>query len=83
MAKYEASIEVQVTLTYHIVHQVEAQSPREAESKLQWEAMGMSRQELDLRCDHGDVTQYYDGQETTVAGIGEVEEVPENEEVRP
>lgn len=78
MAHYDAELEIAVTLTYHVLLQVEADTPAEARDKLTWRGLGLTRQELDRLTD-GHPTNRYDGQETTVTDVGEIEEVPDDE----
>ena len=79
MPKYDAQIEVSVKLTYYVLLEVEAQDLKDAEQKLTWEAMGLSRQELDKLTEDGQGVNYYEGQETTVEDVGKIEEVPDGE----
>jgi hypothetical protein len=78
MAKYEAQVEVVVRLDYTIVLQVEARSVEEAGEKLHWEALGLKRQELDRLTD-AHPGNSYDGQQTLVPRIGQIEEVPDGD----
>lgn len=77
--KYDASVEVSIKLTYHVLIEVEAQDLRDAEQKITWQAMGLTRQELDRLIEANPFVHSYDGQETTVEQVGEIEMVPEEE----
>lgn len=79
MAVYEARIAVQVIRTYEVVLQVEADDVAEAGAKLEWKALGMKQVELDRLADDKDDDTYYEGQETAVLDVGQVEEIPEEE----
>ena len=71
MPAYDAGVQVSVTLTYHVLIEVEAATPEEAEEKIRWQALGLTRQDLDRLCD-GRGSNQYEGSETTVLEVGQV-----------
>lgn len=71
MRTYDAGVRLTVTLTYYVTVEAEADGPEEAEDKIRYQALGLTRQELDRMCDgHG--SNQYEGAETTVLEVGDV-----------
>jgi hypothetical protein len=71
MQTYDAGVRIEIKLTYYLVLATEARTPAEAEEKLRWQALGLSRQEADALCD-GHAASSYEGSETTVVDFGQV-----------
>jgi len=68
---YDAGVRVTVTLTYYVVLEAEADSPKDAEDRIRHQALGLTRPELEALCD-GRSSNTYEGSETTVLEVGQV-----------